>query len=193
MHQLRLNLFFDMNVLEFLLRPFLTLLLQMVYTMPPCPICCRQNMFQSSSRENISPITPRPYQPGCNMSFERWQRSEDNRIKALSIRKSKCLDQVCPAFGSSYAANISSAAIDHEVQRQLELARRSAMEQEIKHRVQHEMQMASFYAAMPYHSPADECEKKDEIIWDDIHVSGVGTADATLGATGEKKHASGLY
>ena len=92
---------------------------------------------------------------------------------------------------------MSSAAIDHEVQRQLELARRSSVEQEIKRRVQHEMQMASFYAAMPNHSPADECEKKDEIIWDDIHVSGGGfqclTGNSVLGATGKKKNVSGVY
>ena len=120
-------------------------------------------MFQSSSKENISPITPRPYQPGCNISFEQWQRSEDNRMKALSIQKSKFEDQVRPAFGSPYATNMSSDAIDHEVQRRLELVRRSSVEQEIKRRVQHEMQMASCHAAMPYHSPANECEKRDEL------------------------------
>ena len=75
-------------------------------------------------------------------------------MKALSIRKNECEDQVRPAFGSSYAANMTSAAIDHEVQRQLELVRRSSVEQEIKRRVQHEMQMASFYATMPFHSLA---------------------------------------
>ena len=73
-------------------------------------------------------------------------------MKALSIRKNKCEDQVRPAFGSSYAANMTSAAIDHEVQRLLESVRHSSVEQEIKRRVQHEMQMASFYAAMPFHS-----------------------------------------
>ena len=118
-------------------------------------------------------------------------------MKALSIQKSKFEDQVRPAFGSSYATNMSSDAIDHEVQRQLELVRRSSVEQEIKRRVQHEMQMASFYAAMPFHSHPNECERRDEIIWDDIHVSGGGfqcpTGDAALGGMGEKKHASGAY
>ena len=154
-------------------------------------------MFQSSSKENISPITPRLYQPGCNISFEQWQRSGDNWMKALSIQKSKFEDQVRPAFGSSYAANMTSAAIDHEVQRLLESVRHSSVEQEIKRRVQHEMQMASFYATMPFHSHPNECERRDEIIWDDIHVSGGGfqcpTGDDVLGATGEKKHSSGVY
>ncbi len=63
--------------------------------------------------------------------------------------------------------------------------------------MQHEMQMASCHAAMPCHSPANECEKRDEINWDDIHVYGGGfqcpTGDAALGGTGEKKHASGAY
>ncbi len=59
---------------------------------------------------------------------------------------------------------MSSDAIDHEVQRRLELVRRSSVEQEIKRRVQHEMQMASCHAAMPYHSPANECEKRDNYL-----------------------------
>jgi hypothetical protein len=131
------------------------------------------------------------------MSFEQWQRSEDNRVKALSIRKSKCEDQVCSAFGSSYAANMSSAAFDHEVQRQVELKRRAFMEQEIKHRVQHEMQMASFYATMPYHSLGLGLGEKRDDVSNHIHVSGGGfqcpTGYAALGATGETKLASGAY
>ena len=62
--------------------------------------------------------------------------------------------------------------------------------------MQHEMQMASFYAAMPYHSFANVREKRDDEI-NHIHVSGGGfqclTGDAALGATGEKKLASGAY
>ena len=55
----------------------------------PHPFGISSYMFPSSSKENISPLTPRPYQPGCPMSFEQWQKSEGNRIKALTIRKDK--------------------------------------------------------------------------------------------------------
>jgi hypothetical protein len=78
-------------------------------------------------------MTPSPFQPGCNMSFAQWQKSEDTRIKALTICKAKsALFQYhpCSAFGSSYAAKMKFAVIDHKVHHQVELAK---MEQEVNH------------------------------------------------------------
>ena len=81
-------------------------------------------------------MTPRLYQPGCPMSSEQWQKSEGNRIKTLTIRKDKSSqgplqDHIRPFGSSSYAANMTLAAIDYEVQRQVESARCFSMEQEI--------------------------------------------------------------
>jgi len=114
-------------------------------------------------------MTPRPYQPGCPKSFEQWQKSEGNRIKALTIRKDKSSqgplqDHIRPFGSSSYAANMTLAAIDYEVQRQVESARCFSMEQEIKQRVQRELQRASCYAAKSNPYPLLE--------WDEDHVSG---------------------
>ena len=56
------------------------------------------------------------------------------------------------------------AAIDYEVQRQVESARCFSMEQEIKQQVQRELQRASCYAAKSNPYPLLE--------WDEDHVSG---------------------
>ena len=60
-------------------------------------------MFPSSSKENISPTTPRPYRPGCAMTLEQWQKSETNRIRALTIKKAKqgAFQDPARPFGSS--------------------------------------------------------------------------------------------
>ena len=86
------------------------------------------------------------------MTFEQWQKSEGNRIKALTIRKGKSSEgpfqhHIQPFGSSSYAAIMDLAVIDYEVQRQIESARCCSVEQEIKHQVQQELQRASCYAA----------------------------------------------
>jgi hypothetical protein len=69
-------------------------------------------LSSSRARENIPPVTPRPYQPGCSITFEQWQRSEENHVNAIKKRignKSKFDNSVHSAFGSMYAADTSTA------------------------------------------------------------------------------------
>ena len=124
-------------------------------------------MFPSSSKENVPPMTPRPYHPGCSMTFDQWQKSESNRIRALTIKKGReslggfqdpagpfglskkgreslgrFQDPARPfgLFGSSsYAASMTSATIEYEVKRQVEL--------EINRRVEQELQRVPSVAA----------------------------------------------
>ena len=168
-------------------------------------------MFPSSSKENISPTTPRPYRPGCAMTLEQWQKSESNRIRALTIKKAQVsqfqdpsrsssalpsssyasrgafqdparpfglsalpfgssfaananvpFGSASPPLGSSssYAANMTSATIDYEVKRQVELAR--SMEQEINRRVEQELQRVPCYAAKSNPPPPIESEYDED-------------------------------
>ena len=67
-------------------------------------------MFPSSSKENISPTTPRPYRPGCAMTLEQWQKSESNRIRALTIKKAKVSQFQDPSRSSSALPSSSYAS-----------------------------------------------------------------------------------
>jgi len=165
------------------------------------------------------------------MTLEQWQKSETNRIRALTIKKAKqgafqdparpfgssafsafglssyaasqgafqdparpfgssafsafgsssyaanakvsqgAFQDTAQPFGSSalplgssssYAANMTSATIDYEVKRQVEMAR--SMEQEINRRVEQELQRVSCYAAKSNPPPPpveSECDKDD--------------------------------
>ena len=117
-------------------------------------------MFLSSSKENISPITPHPYHPdpGCSMTLEQLQKSKGNCIRALTIKKGTgCQgafqDPAQPfelsSLSSPYAANMTSATVDYKVKRQVELARR--MELEINRPVKQELQRVPSYAAKSNH------------------------------------------
>ena len=146
-------------------------------------------MLPSSSKENVPPMTPRPYHPGCSMTFDQWQKSESNRIRALTIKKGReslggfqtpagpfglskqgkeslgrFQDPVQPfgLFGSSsYAASMTSATIEYEVKRQVELARH--MDQEINRRVEQELQrVPSVAAAKSNPFPSMELLESDE-------------------------------
>ncbi len=84
----------------------------------PLPSLQTVKIFHVSLKEKISLMTPHPYQPGCNISFAQWRQSENNRITAITIRKTKSAvlqDLPRSSFGSSYVAKMNSVAIEHEV------------------------------------------------------------------------------
>ena len=126
-------------------------------------------------------MTPCPYHPKCSMTLEQWQKSESNRVRALTIKKGKgslgaFQDPAGPfgslsslPFGSSsrYAASMTSATIDFEVKCQVELAR--CMDQEINPRVEQELQRVPCYAAKSKPYPTIESERdKDNCSEDEV-------------------------
>ena len=124
MHQVRLLALYKIIASDLFQWPKLMMIWYLPQTMSLFPIwVIFSDMFPSSSKDNISPTTPCPYCPGCAMTLEQWQKSESNRISALTIKKAKVSQgafqdparqfgsSALPFESSSYAANTRVSVI----------------------------------------------------------------------------------